>query len=249
MKHHLLLVSILLIASSCGRHHQQTSPQQMDPDFEPTEPHPFAERIDQSSGTKLTPNDFALHGDTIGPLVILRAEPDTGSYLLHSFSFCLPDGAEGTATCEYNEFNELVDLFISSAQQSTHSRLQWNDDGNLTTVNQESWLSIDGTSIHTLQNIEYRYGQQCAYGNWYGDMAEKIGGPLSLIIHAGLLGRAPWTLPEATTYVCSTIQGDMIGEQQTYNYKSEYEFDNNGRVVKETLTIPQQQSHSYQYTY
>lgn len=248
MKHLLHLVFILIIASSCGGHRDQTSPQQMDPDFEPTEPHPFAERIEQASGTKLTSTDLALHGDTIGQLVIQRAEADTGSYLLHSFTFTLADGTAGAASCEYNEFNELIDLYISSAQQSTHCRLQWDDNGNLSTVNQESWGSKDGATTHTLQNVEYQYSQQCAYGNWYGGMAEQIGGPISLAIHSGMLGRAPWTLPEAITYVCSTIQGDMIGEQQTYNNKPEYEFDNNGRVIKEKLSIPHQ-SHTHLYTY
>lgn len=248
MKHLLHLVSLLLIACSCGGHREQASTQQMDPDFEPTEPHPFAERIEQASGNKLTSNDFILHDDTLGQLVIRRAEADTGSYLLHSFSFSLPDGTTGAATCEYNEFNELADLYISSAQQNTHCKLQWDDSGNLISLNQESWLSADDKPTHTLQTIEYRYGQHCAYGNWYGGMAEQIGGPVSLAIYAGLLGRAPWTLPVATAYVCSTIHGDMIGEQQTYNCKSEYEFDNNGRVVKERLTTPHQ-THTYQYTY
>lgn len=247
----LLVPAFLLLMTSCNGTQGKAPAAQMDPDFEPNEPHPFAERLETVSGLKLTTEDFTLTGNSVGSLVIERTDADSLSDLLSSFVFHDGEGNAGSAKCEYNGFNELTDLWIESPQQRTHSMMQWDENGNLVFINQETWkqeTTPDSASSHTLQVLEYKYSTCSSYGNWYADIAEQLGGPIATLFHAGLLGRAPWMLPESFTRVTSTITGDVIGEQKTSACKPEYEFDNNGRVISEMLALPQV-THSYKYTY
>lgn len=230
MKYFLYLFTLLILASCNGK--QSKSPTlQMDPDFEPTEPHPFTERIETTSGQKLLSQDLTLHGDTLGSLIIERTGSDLASDLLYAFNFRTADGNTGSVTCQYNEFNELTDLWVESPAERIHSMLQWGEDGNLGSINQEVWNLA--SADHTMHVIEYRYSKHSGYGNWYAGMAEQIGGCIAPLLHAGLLGRAPWTLPEAITYVQSEIQDNMIGSQQTHTCQPEYAHDHNGRVISE----------------
>lgn len=248
MKQILYIASALLLMGCNGRQDKAQN-LQMDPDFEPTEPHPFAERIETETEEKLTTEDYRQHGDTIGTLVIKRAETDTDEYLLHTFSFSQDAGDTGTVNCQYNEFNELTDLWIETPQQRTHSMMQWDENGNLSSVTQESWTNDgDAEQSHKVQVIEYQYSRQSGYGNWFAGMAEQIGGPIAAVFYAGLTGRAPWMLPETITYVCSEIRDEMIGEQQTYQGHPSYQYDNNGRVISEILSMPNL-SLSYRYSY
>ena len=240
MKHYLYLATIILLAS-CNGNQSKSPTLSMDPDFEPNEPHPFVERVETASGMKLSSQDLLLHGDTLGTLIIERAESDPGEDLLHAFTYRDAEGHTGTVTCQYNDFNELTDLWIECPTERTHSLLQWNEDGNLNAINQESWREDD---THTMQVIEYRYTKQSAYGNWYAGMAEQLGGPIAILFHAGLLGRAPWTLPDAITILTSVISNDMIGEQATSSLEPEYSLDRNGRVEGEKVGAV---AYSYRY--
>lgn len=224
----------------------------MDSDFQPTEPHPFASRTEASTGETLSrAEDFYLHKDTLGTLVIERTDSDTVSALLHAFAFLDAEGCKGNATCQYNGFNELTDLWMETPSMRTHSMLQWDEDGNLQTINQETWLQSDedGTQpVHTMTFIHYSYSQHSGYGNWYAGMAEQIAGPVAEALHYGRMGRAPWTLPDNISYVSSDIQGDMIGEQKSHSCQPQYDYDNNGRVITERLIHPDN-TQTYTYTY
>lgn len=247
----LLVLAFLLSMTGCSAPKGEAPAAQMDPDFEPNEPHPFAERIETASGSKLTASDMTLTGDSVGSLVIERTDAGAEPDLLLSFSFHDDEGNSGAVKCEYNGFNELTDLWIESPQQRTHNTMQWDENGNLVFINQETWsqeTTSDPAPSHILQVLEYRYSTSSGYGNWYAGMAEQLGGPVAPLFHAGLLGRAPWMLPESFTIVTSTILGDVIGEQKTAACHPAYEFDNNGRVISEQLVLPQS-THSYRYTY
>lgn len=225
----------------------------MDPDFEPTEPHPFVLRTEQESGQRLAPEDYALHGDTLGSLFIQRTDTCVDAGHLQAFTFTSIDtGDTGAVSCEYNGFNELTDLWIDTPRQRTHSQMQWDEDGNLSAIHQEVWTqtvnATDSAISHTMLVIEYQYSQHSAYGNWYADMAEQIGGPIAAAFHAGQMGRSPWTLPERITYVRSVILDNMIGEQHSSICQPAYTYDRNGRVVSERLVLPDI-THMYIYTY
>lgn len=252
MKLFVHLVFLLLMVS-CGGQHVKMPDTPMDADFEPTEPHPFAERIETTTEARLSAADLTWHSDTVGSLVIERTDADTSAVLLRSFSYIDAQKVKGEVNCQYNEFNELSDLWITTPTLRIHNMLQWSEDGNLVSVNQESWIA-DGLSAtaqsHKMLVFEYRYSQHSAYGNWFAGMAEQIGGPIAEAFHAGLLGRAPWTLPAEVTVVCSEISGNMVSDQQTFRCKPQYDFDNNGQVIGETVTLnPASQAYTYKYYY
>ncbi len=230
MKRLLYLASLLLLAS-CQLGKDKGSVASMDADFIPTDPHPFTKRISEGI-------------DTLGEIVVNRSDADTTDYLLHEFTF-LTEGISGTADCRYNEFNELIELWIKTADRQTHSRLQWDENGNIQGINSEIWVQ-DSLSTHQMICIEFKHSHHSAYGNWYARTAETVGGPIAALFHEGRLGRAPWTLPESISFVYSDIRGNMIGEQHTCSVKPIYTFDNNGRVTQEVIEMP---DNKYQYTY
>lgn len=246
-----LLTPLLLLAASCGTRDARPadSATPMDADFEPSEPHPWTSRTEQRTGQRLTAESYTAHGDTLGALVITPAESDgQQNPQLRHFAFSSATDGAGSATCAYNDFAELTDLWVETEARRTHSMLLWDDDGNLVSINQETWTHEGDSSRHELQVIEYRYTDHTAYGNWHASQAETIGGPVALALHAGRMGRAPWTLPEAYTCVTSVLSQDMVESQETERGSFSYTFDHNGRVVTERQQLHDQQ-HTYEYTY
>lgn len=248
MKQITNLMPILLLMASCTTHEAKTTAEApMDEDFEPCDPHPFACRTDQTSGLQLTAESYN-HGDTLGTLVISLPTDEQPDNLLHNFTFCDAEVGAGSAVCTYNDFFEITDLWVETADVRSHSTLQWDDNGNLTSLSQETWTAENDSTLHSVQIFEYRYSEHTAYGNWYAGQAEQIGGPLAPALHAGRMGRAPWTLPESYTCVISELSHNMVSQQETQRGRFEYTHDNNGRVIRERQLLPQQER-IYEYTY
>lgn len=249
MKRLAFLTPLLLLAAGCGtRDAKPAASAPMDADFEPSEPHPWTCRTEQSTGQRLTADSYTAHGDTLGELVITPAESDGQNTPLRHFTFSSPTDGTGSATCAYNDFAELTELWVETEAVNAHSSLQWDDNGNLVSINLETWNRKGDTPRHELQVIEYRYTDHTAYGNWYASLAETVGGPVALAFHAGRMGRAPWMLPEAYTCVTSVLSKDMVESQETEKGRFSYTFDHNGRVVTERQQLHHEQR-SYEYTY
>lgn len=235
-------------------------PSTMDPDFDPMQKHPIAQRTAQATGQVLDVAAMVMHGDTLGDVLLLRnvemddynrllLEADVTPLAADSASRQAIDSLMGHIAFTYNIANgEVAQVTYSDATTQIYSQVDWDEDGNISLITRTHIEHTPQGVRQTAETYTYSYSTLSANGNWYTGIPALLCGPAEALCYTGFTGRAPWTLPTSVTVISSTIEDGRIAAQSEVTTAICYTLNQNRLVVSQQFQLGETPL-SFSYTY